>query len=61
MTPDAQRKAWRDQKRRQRMKNPEADAQKRREKYLLNREAVLERQRRYYHTTWKLKAARVVP
>jgi hypothetical protein len=61
MTPSEQRQKWRDAKRAQRRKNPEADAQKRREKYLLNREAVLERQRRYYHTTWKLRAAGYTP
>lgn len=59
MTPSEQRQKWRDQKRAQRRKNPEGDAARRREKYLLNREAVLERQRRYYREVWKLRDAGV--
>lgn len=57
MTSDEQRLKWRLAKRAQRRKNPEADAAKRREKYLLNREYVLERQKDYYRRVFKLRQA----
>lgn len=61
MTADQQRAKWRDQKRAQRRKNPELDAMKRREKYLLNREYVLARQRDYYYRVFKLRQAGFEP
>jgi len=59
-TPE-QRLKWKAQKRAQRRKHPELDAAKRREKYLLNREYVLERQRDYYYRVFKLRRAGVAP
>ena len=61
MSTPEQRQKWRDQKRKQRRKNPELDARKRHEHYLLNREYILERQRDYYYRVWKLKAAGFTP
>lgn len=50
-TPD-QRAAWREQKRRQRGRDPQAK-EKRRAYYEANKARICERQRRYYHERWK--------
>lgn len=60
MTSEEQRLRWKLQKRAQRRKNPAADAAKRREHYLLNREYVLERQRDYYFRVFKPRRAGMV-
>lgn len=60
MSTEAQRAKWREQKRKRRGLDPLA-TEKRRAYYLMNRERLLERQRRYYYEVWKPKDAGVTP